>query len=160
MNIRERRAIHQTATHALNRAPEARQIILVYTAVICGLSLLSTVVSAVLSNRISGTGGLGNIGLRSVLSTGQSVLPLLNFIITACLSLGYHTAILSFTRGYDASTRTLTGGFRHFGPILRTMLLKGFLYGGTLIAATYLSSFIFMATPYAEEFTRIMTPYL
>ena len=160
MNIRERRAIHQTATHALNRAAEARQIILVYTAVICGLSLLSTVVSAVLSNRISGTGGLGNIGLRSVLSTGQSVLPLLNFIITACLSLGYHTAILSFTRGYDASTRTLTGGFRHFGPILRTMLLKGFLYGGTLIAATYLSSFIFMATPYAEEFTRIMTPYL
>lgn len=160
MNIRERRAIHQSAAHALNRAPQARQIVLVYAAVSCGLSLLSTVVSTLLSDRISGTGGLGNIGLRSVLSTGQSVLPLLNFIITACLSLGYHTAILSFTRGYDASTHTLTGGFRHFGPILRTMLLKGIFYGGTLFAATYLSSFIFMATPYSEEFIRLMTPYL
>ena len=160
MNIRERRAIHQAAAHALDRAPQARQIILVYAAVLCGLSLLSTVISVVLSDRISGTGGLGNIGLRSVLSTGQSVLPLLNFIITACLSLGYHTAILSFTRGYDASTRTLTGGFRHFGPILRTMLLKGIFYGGTLIAATYFSSFIFMATPYSEKFIQVMTPYL
>ena len=45
MNIRERRAIHQSAAHALDRAPQSRQIILVYAAVICGLSLLSTVVS-------------------------------------------------------------------------------------------------------------------
>ena len=160
MNIRERRAIHDSAAHALDRAPQARQIILVYAAVICGLSVLSTVISVVLSDRISGAGGLGNIGLRSVLSTGQSVLPLLNFIITACLSLGYHTAILSFTRGFDASTRTLTGGFRHFGPILRTVLLQGLIYGGVLFGATYLSSFIFMATPYSEEFIRVMTPYL
>ena len=97
MNIRERRAIHESATRALDRAPQARQIILVYAAVVCGLSLLSTVISVMLSDRISGAGGLSNIGLRSVLSTGQSVLPLINFIITACLSLGYHTAILSFT---------------------------------------------------------------
>ena len=37
MNIRERRAIHDSAAHALDRAPQARQIILVYAAVICGL---------------------------------------------------------------------------------------------------------------------------
>lgn len=160
MNIRERRAIHESAARALNRAPQARQIILVYAAVLCGLSLLSTVISVALSDRISGAGGLGNIGLRSVLSTGQSVLPLINFIVTACLSLGYHISILSFTRGFDASPRTLTGGFRHFGPILRTMLLKGIFYGGTVIAATYISSFLFMATPYSEEFIRVMTPYL
>ena len=103
MNIRERRAIHHCAAEALNRAPQARQIILVYAAVCCGLSLLSTLLSVFLSDRISGTGGLGNIGLRSVLSTGQSVLPLINFIVTSCLTIGYHTAILSFTRGYDAS---------------------------------------------------------
>lgn len=160
MNIRERRAIHESATRALDRAPQARQIILVYAAIVCGLSLLSTVISVMLSDRISGAGGLSNIGLRSVLSTGQSVLPLINFIITACLSLGYHTAILSFTRGYDASTQTLTGAFRYLGPVLRTVLLRVIIYGGTMIAAAYLSSFIFMATPYSEEFTQIMTPYL
>ncbi len=160
MNIRERRAIHHSAAEALNRAPQARQIILVYAAVCCGLSLLSTLLSVFLSDRISGTGGLSNIGLRSVLSTGQSVLPLLNFIITSCLTLGYHTAILSFTRGYDAYPRTLAGGFRHLGPILRTTLLRVVIYGGTMIAAIYISSSIFMATSYSEEFVRVMTPYL
>ena len=160
MNIRERRAIHQSAAHALDRAPQARQIIMVYAAVICGLSLLSTVVSVLLSNRISGAGGLGNIGLRSVLSTGQSVLPLINFIVTSCLTIGYHTAILSFTRGYDASPRTLANSFRYFGPILRTVLFQVVIYGGTMVAAIYISSSIFMATPYSEAFIQVMTPYL
>ena len=160
MNIRERRAIHHSAAEALNRAPQARQIILVYAAVCCGLSLLSTLLSVFLSDRISGTGGLGNIGLRSVLSTGQSVLPLINFIVTSCLTIGYHTAILSFTRGYDASPRTLTNSFRYFGPILRTVLFQVVIYGGTMIAAIYISSSIFMATPYSEAFVQVMTPYL
>lgn len=160
MNIRERRAIHQAAAQALDRAPQARKIALVYAAIICVLSLLSTVISVALSDRISGTGGLGNIGLRSVLSTGQSVLPLVNFIITACLSIGYHTAILSFTRGFDASTRTLTGSFRHFGPILRTLLLQAAIYTGILFGAMYLSSFIFMSTPYADKFLQVMEPHL
>ena len=160
MNIRERRAIHNSAAQALDRAPQARQIVLVYAAVCCGLSLLSTVISVALSDKISGTGGLGNIGLRSVLSTGQSVLPWINYIINACLSLGYHTAILSFTRGYDASTRTLTGGFRHLGPVLRTLLLQVAIYSGVLFGAVYLSSFIFNLTPFAEGFHHVMDPYL
>ena len=160
MNIRERRAIHDSAAQALDRAPQAQQIALVYAAVCIGLSLLSTVVSLLLSDKIAGTGGLGNIGIRSVLSTGQSVLPLINYIITACLTLGYHIAILSFTRGYDASTRTLTQGFRYWGAILRTLLLQAFVYTGVFFAATYLSSFIFMATPYSKSFIAVMEPYL
>ena len=160
MNIRERRAIHDTAAHALNRVPQAQKIVLVYAGITCGLSLLSTIVSVLLSDKIAGTGGLGNIGLRSVLSTGQSVLPLVNFIITACLSMGYHICILSFTRGYDASTRTLTSGFRYLGPVLRTLLLQGLMYTGVFFAAAYLSSSIFMATPYADGFYQVMEPYL
>lgn len=160
MNIRERRAIHDSATRALNLAPQAQQIALVYAVLCIGLSLLSTVISVLLSDKIAGTGGLGNIGIRSVLSTGQSVLPLINFIITSCLSLGYHIAILSFTRGYDASARTLTRGFRYWGAILRTLLLQAFVYTGVLFAAMYLSSFIFMATPYAQPFVTAMEPYL
>ena len=160
MNIRERRAIHQTAAHALSRASQARQIAIVYAAICVGLSLLSTVISVLLSDKIAGTGGLGNIGIRSVLSTGQSVLPLVNFIINACLTIGYHIAILSFTRGFDASPRTLSQGFRYWGVILRTLLFQVFIYVGTLFVAMYLSSFIFMSTSYAEPFVTAMEPYL
>lgn len=160
MNIRERRAIHETAANALNRANAPQKIILVYATVCCGLSLLATVLTALLSDRISGTGGLSNIGLRSVLSTGQSVLPLVNMIVTACLSLGYHTAMLSITRGFEATPRTLSAGFRHFGPVLRSLLLQGLIYCGIALSATYISSFIFISTPLAEDFIRIMEPHL
>lgn len=160
MNIRQRRAIHETAQNALGRAEGHRKIILVYTALCCALSLGTTVISALLSDRISGTGGLGNIGLRSVLSTGQSVLPLINLIITACLGLGYHTAMLSITRGYDAAPRTLMSGFRHFGPILRCMLLQGLIYFGVGLGAMYLSSYIFMAMPFLNDFAAAMEPHL
>lgn len=160
MTIRDRRAIHDTANQALNRATNPQHIALVYAAICCGLSLLATILSTLLSDQISGTGGLGNIGLRSVLSTGQSVLPLINLVITACLSLGYHTAILSITRGYEASPRTLISGFRNFGPLLRCMLLRGAIYCGIALIATYLSSFIFLATPYGEHFKQVMAPYL
>ncbi len=160
MNIRERRAIHDTAQGALDRALAPQKIIFLYGAICCGLSLVVTVLSGLLGDRISGTGGLGNIGLRSVLSTGQSVLPLLNLIVTACLSLGYHIAILSITRGFDATPRTLSSGFRHFGAILRTMLLQGAIYGGLGIAALYLSSSIFMATPWSASFLAIVEPHL
>lgn len=160
MNIRDRRAIHETAANALDRAKEARRIVLVYGLICCGLSLLSTILSVMLGDRISGTGGLGNIGLRSILSTGQSVLPLINLVVSACLGLGYHTAMLSFTRGFDAGTNTLMSGFRHFGVVIRAMLLQMFIYSGAGFFAMYLSSFIFMATPYSEAFLELMEPVL
>lgn len=160
MNLRHRRAIHETAQNALNRANNPGLVILVYAIICCALSLGSTVLSALLSDRISGTGGLGNIGLRSVLSTGQSVLPLVNVIVTACLDLGYHTAVLSITRGFEATPKILGNGFRHFGVILRTMLLQGAVYCIAGMGAMYLSSFIFMATPFAEDFLAVMEPHL
>ena len=160
MNIRNRRAIHETAVNALDRASDARRIILIYGGICCGLSLLATVISVLLGDRISGAGGLSNIGLRSVLSTGQSVLPLINVLITSCLSLGYHIAILSFTRGYDASPLTLKSGFRYFGAVLRTLMVQWLVYLLLGIGALYASSFLFMATPYSEAFIQIMDPYL
>ena len=160
MNIRQRRAIHETARTAVSGAPDLRKTVLIYSAVCCGLSLAGTLVSVLLSQRIAGTGGLGNIGLRSVLSTGQSVLPLITLIVTACLNLGYHTAILSVTRGYEANSGTLLSGFRHFGPILRCMLLQGLIYFGVGVAAMYISSSIFLVTPYSEPFVAALEPYL
>lgn len=158
MNIRDRRAIHDTAAHALDRAAEAQKIALVYGLICCGLSLISTILSGLLGDRISGTGGLGNIGLRSILSTVQSVLPLVNLIVTACLGLGYHTAMLCFTRGFDASVNTLMSGFRHLGVVLRALLFQILIYSGAGFIAVYLSSFIFMSTPFSEPFIEVVEP--
>lgn len=158
MNIRSRSAIHEEARQSLDRAPHKNQIILLYTAVCCGLSLLATLMSVFFSDRISGTGGLENIGLRSILSTGQSVLPLVQTIVTACMGLGYHISMLTITRGYEATPRTLFQGFRHFGPLLRVTLLQGFVYFGIAFAATYISSFLFLLSPFSADFMELMEP--
>ena len=160
MNIRQRRAIHDTATELLNRPHVLPRIALLYAAIICGVSLLSTLVSAFLSDGISGTGGLGNIGLRSILSTGQSVLPLVNLIISSCLGLGYHIAVLSHARGFEATPETLLGGFRHFGPVIRALLFQTIAYSIAIFGSTYLSSFIFMMTPFSAGFMEVLEPVL
>lgn len=160
MNIRARDEIHETARQALNRAPHARQILMTYIGINLGLSLLLVGLSFYFSNQISGTGGLGNIGLRSVLSTGQSVLPLVQLLVNACLTLGYHIAILCIIRNFEANTQTLFSGFRFFFPMLRLLLLQVFLYAGLMFLSVYVSSFIFMATPFSREFMAIITPVL
>jgi len=160
MNIRQRRAIHDTAAGILSKPHDLSRTALLYAAIICGLSLLSTLVSTFLSDGISGTGGLGNIGLRSILSTGQSVLPLVNLLISACLGVGYHIAVLSHVRGFEATPKTLLGGFRHFGPVIRALLFQTLAYSIAIFGSTYLSSFIFMLTPFSAGFMEVLEPVL
>ena len=161
MDIRDRRAIHHRASEALAAASgNPGRIVLCYTAVCAVLALLSSTLDILLSNRIADTGGLSNMGLRSILSTAQTVLPIIQLVITTCLSLGYHICVLRIVRGQEARPGTLLEGFRNFGPILRAVLFQGMLYLSFGILSMYLSSFIFMMTPYAAPFTQLMAPIL
>jgi len=161
MNIRDRRAIHQTAAKALGAASgNPRKIALAYTLICSVMALAMTIVTGVLTDRIGNTGGLSNIGLRSILSTGQTVLPIVQLVVTTCLNLGYHICVLRISRGQEAGPGTLMDGFRFFGPILRAMLFQALLYFSYGFLTMYLSSFIFMMTPFAQPFLTLMEPVL
>lgn len=161
MDIRNRRAIHLQARERLASASgNPGRIALLYAAVCAVMALLSSAVDLALSNRIADTGGLSNMGLRSILSTAQTVLPLLQLFVTLCLSLGYHTAVLRIARGEEAQPRTLLEGFRRFGPLLRATLFQTLLYFSLGVISMYLSSYIFMLTPFAAPFSELMGPLL
>lgn len=161
MDIRNRRAIHRRAAELLSAAPgNPRAVALWYTAICAVMALVSTVLTGFLTDRIANTGGLSNIGLRSILSTGQSVLPLVQLVITACLSLGYHSAMLHITRGENTEAQTLLFGFRHIGPILRATVFQNLLYLSYAIASLYLSMMVFMSTPFAEPFYAVIDPLM
>lgn len=161
MDIRNRRAIHSRAGEILASAPsDPKMIALSYTAICALLALVSTVLTGILTDRIADTGGLSNLGLRSILSTGKTILPIIQLVISSCLNLGYHFAILRLTRSEEARPRTLLEGFRNFGPILRAVLFQSLLYLSYGIATMYLSTFIFLATPFAEPFYSIMEPLM
>ena len=161
MNIRNRRAIHKTTGDILAaNSPTPYRIALWYTAVISVMSILSAVLDGILSDRIAGTGGLGNIGLRSVLSTAQTLFPIVQLIVTACLSLGFHQAILGITRGTGASPRTLLEGFRNFLPVLLANLFQTLLYISQAILSLYAASSVFMMLPVSASFYEVMEPLM
>lgn len=161
MNIRDRSAILNSADHSLaNAKGDPKKILLIYLFIVTGLSLAVTLISIILSNRIADTGGLGNMGLRSILSTAKSVLPMLQSVILLGLEMGYCTMALNITRGQQISNDTLFGGFRRFFPLLRAQILLGFLYFGLGLLAVYPGAYIFLMLPISDGFYEVFTPMM
>ena len=161
MNIRDRRDILNSADQSLaNAKGDPKKILLIYLSIITGLSLAVAVISILLSNRIADTGGLGNMGLRSILSTAKSVLPMVQSVILLGLEMGYCTMALNITRGERISNDTLFGGFRRFFPLLRAQILLSFLYLGLGLLAVYPGAYIFLMLPISEGFYEAFTPVM
>lgn len=158
MFIPSARDIKADAARAMNRARDPQKVILTYAGITVLLSALLTVANAILSNRIEGTGGLANFGIRSVLSTAQSVLPMLQSVVLLCLEFGYLHAVLRLSRGQYADHTDLKVGFRRFGAILRLTLLQYFLIFGITMMLFYLSIQIFILTPWSEPLLDLLTP--
>lgn len=160
MTIRDTAGLRHHAREMLDNTPSQRAIALIYTAVAVGLSLGLTLADEVLARMISGTGGLGNLGTRTILSTLQSMLPILQSLVLLGWNAGYYLTVLKIARGEDADTGTLKAGFSLFFPMLRSMLLEAAIYFGLCMVSFYLSLQIYMLTPWALELVEVMEPML
>lgn len=139
---------------------DPRKVVLCYAGISVGAAFLVSLIQFVLDGQIAHTGGLHNIGLRSVLSTANTILPILLNVLTMCLELGYMAAMLRIARKQFASPKTLKAGVERFWPLLRSILLRGILYLGCALAAYYISVLVFTLTPLSARFTQLVTPYL
>lgn len=161
MNIRDRHAVHHAAGRSLAEAKgDPQKILLIYLGIITALSLAASAVSVFLSDMIADTGGLRNIGLRSMLSTGKSILPIIQSVILLGLQIGYGTMALKISRGEEVSTDTLFGGFRRFVPMVGATLMQGAIYMVTAIMTFYASIFIFLMLPLSEGFYAQAMPLM
>lgn len=156
MNIRDIRALKDTAALQLSQSRNARQVLLVYAGVTMALALLVTAVNYVLDLQIANFGGLSNLGTKSMLSTIQMVLPMLQSLVILCLELGYQNAMLRVSRGQYVSPNSLRLGFDRFWPLLRTMLMQSGIYLAVMLACCYLASMIFTMSPFSESFMTLM----
>ncbi len=151
------RKIKQNASEAMAVAREPKKVILAFAVVMTLVALGMTLATMWLDNQISQTGGLANMGTRSVLSTIQTILPLAQSVFLLCWQLGYQSAVLRFARKQYADHTDLRTGFRLFGPLLRKSLLEGLVYSGLLIVASWLGSQIFVMTPFAAKAVEIIS---
>lgn len=128
-----------------------KKMILIHTGIVLLVSALLTAVNYLLDQQIAGTGGLSGVSTRSLLTTVQTVLQLAQSIALPFWQIGYTYYVLRLAREKDTRPADLAQGFRRFGPVLRLKLITGCIYLGIAFACLYISSTIFMFTPWGEQ---------
>ena len=157
MDIRDRRGLKQWAAQRLDQANNAQRLVLIWAAASAGISLLASFLSFLLESQIELTGGLSGIGLRSVLTTIQSLLSMATVVLIPFWNLGYMACTLKFTRGQRAENATLLTGFRRFGPALRMQVLRYVLMGAISFAVMYMGISILSLTPLGAPMLEVIS---
>lgn len=160
MDIRNIRELKQTATQRLQTARDAKKIILIYAGIITVLSLVTTVICYWLDSQISQQGGLSNMGTRTLLSTVNTVLPIVSNLAILCLELGFIAATIRISRGLFTSAQTLRAGMPRFWAMIRAGLYMLATYFMACIGSFYLAAMIFVLTPLSREATAILEPVI
>ena len=124
MRIPSNRVLKGDAARRVAASENAGKVVSVYIGIITLTAILVTVINFCLDLQIAKTGGLSSMGLRSVLSTIQSVLPMLQSMLSMCLQIGYIAAMMRVSRRQYTSPQTLKLGFDRFWLLLRTILLQ------------------------------------
>ena len=158
MDIRNTRQLKEFSAERLANAREGQKIILYFSLITIAVLAVATAVSYVLSQQIAKTGGLGSLGIRSALTTAQTLLPIAQAVFLMCLTLGYLSAMLRIARGQYASPNGMRLGFDRFWVLLRCTLLKGLIFGGVAMASLYVAMMIYMMTPLSNSAVDILMP--
>lgn len=150
MDIRNRSALKDSAAASLRGAGHHKSIIMLYSGISTALAVLLMVADSLLGRAVSGTGGLSNLGTRSLLQTLQTVLPYAQLLVTICLDIGYLRCMMDISRGGDPDIYRLKEGVSLFLPALRLNLILTAMYISFGFLSFYLGMQIFILTPYAQ----------
>ena len=158
MTIPSFKILKFNAGERLAAAQNEKKIVLCYAAIVTVLSALVTIINYILKLQIAQLGGLSNMGLRTMLSTVQSMLPMVQSMVVLCLDLGYIAAMLRISRQQYASEHTLKLGFDRFWVMLRYTLIQSGIYILAAMAAFWISMQIFLLTPLSNAMMAMVTP--
>ena len=152
--------LRSAAGGSLERANRPERVILIHTAATLLLSLLLTVADFLLNKQISTTGGLSGMGMRSILTTVQSLLRLTQAVLLPFWQIGYTYYTLKVAQEQPAGTSDLFEGFRRFGPVLRLRALTAGMVILLTLSSAYATSFLFTLTPWATPMMQEMETLL
>ena len=129
---------------------------LVYAGIVALSSLVVTVVQDLLDSQISQTGGIQNIGTRSMLTTADTVLTIAQLLLVMCLTLGYTGSMLRIARGQYASPNSLKAGGERIWVLLRTRLLQMLIMTAAAFALCFLVIHVCLLTPLSNRVIAVM----
>lgn len=157
MDIRNSKALCSDAKQALTAQNfDPRKLALLHTGVAALFSLLLTALNFLISKQMDNAVGLSGVGLRSILTTAQSVLSIASFAIIPFWEMGFTAAGLRFARQEQAGPSTLLTGFHRWGGVLRLTLLRFAVYVAVMLACVQVASIIYAITPFSAPLMEAM----
>lgn len=160
MKIPKYNDLNDTAVRRLSQAGDAQRIVFLYALIATVAAAVITGIQFALSARIDQSGGLSNLGIRSLLSSVAQFLPVVQSVFLLVLEFGYMACMVRISRGQYTSPKTLKAGVDRFWPLLRLTLLKALLYSAVGFGSFYLAVLLFLFSPFSNKLMDIMTPLL
>ena len=156
MSIPSAKYLKKKASNRLQSGKDPKKVVLVYAGIVALSSLVVTVVQDLLDSQISQTGGIQNIGTRSMLTTADTVLTIAQLLLVMCLTLGYTGSMLRIARGQYASPNSLKAGGERIWVLLRTRLLQMLIMTAAAFALCFLVVNVCLLTPLSNRVIAVM----
>lgn len=156
MSIPSAKYLKKKADNRLQSGKDPKKVVLVYAGIVAASSLVVTVVRNLLNSQISQTGGIQNIGTRSMLTTADTVLTVAQLLLVMCLALGYTGSMLRIARGQYASPNSLKAGAERIWLLLRTRLLQGLILAAASFSLCFLVVNLCLLTPLSSRLIAVM----
>ncbi len=157
MSIPSAKYLKKKASNRLQSGNDPKKVVLVYAGIVALSSLVVTVVQDLLDSQISQTGGIQNIGTRSMLTTADTVLTIAQLLLVMCLTLGYTGSMLRIARGQYASPNSLKAGGERIWVLLRTRLLQMLIMTAAAFALCFLVVNVCLLTPLSNRVIAVMS---
>lgn len=154
----QNRELKQQARERLEACPQEKKIGLFYGGSLLAISVIYLLADLLISRLTPQAGGLSTIGVRSFMSALSSILPVVTFLLSMCLSFGYMGGMVRISRGQYASPNALRTGFERFWPLLRLTFFKGLITLGFSMGAFYLATVIFTLSPFSNRLVQALEP--
>ena len=153
MSIPSAKYLKKKASNRLQSGNDPKKVVLVYAGIVALSSLVVTVVQDLLDSQ---TGGIQNIGTRSMLTTADTVLTIAQLLLVMCLTLGYTGSMLRIARGQYASPNSLKAGGERIWVLLRTRLLQMLIMTAAAFALCFLVINVCLLTPLSNRVIAVM----
>ncbi len=151
---------HQAVRRLEPHRGQVRKLVLLYSGIMAILTLGLNGLNVLLDNQIGTTGGIGGMGLRTVLKTIQSILGYISTFFQPFWTAGFLYALLGAVRGQEPRGRDLLEGFRRWGRIIGGLIFQWMVYLLMTMLVLNIATMVIGFTGLDDRLAAAMAPVL
>lgn len=124
-----------------------KKMVMIHTGVSLAVSLVLSLCSFLLGEYGDSTGGLGTMGLQTVISSVQMFLPFVSLAFSPFWQVGMENVALGYAEGIMVEPRDMLSGFRRWRAVLSSSVMLGLQYLMRGFVASFLAGQVLVYTP-------------